>query len=67
MKIILFNPHIPANTGNIVRTCHATGSEFILVRPLVSSPNFSHSLLKSWTLCFSRFQELLAGKVFKPF
>lgn len=34
MIIILYQPQIPANTGNIVRTCHVTGSELILVRPL---------------------------------
>ena len=34
MIIVLFQPQIPANTGNIVRTCHATGSELILVAPL---------------------------------
>ncbi len=34
MIIILCHPQIPANTGNIVRTCHATESELILVRPL---------------------------------
>ena len=32
--IILFQPQIPSNTGNIVRTCHATGSQLILVTPL---------------------------------
>lgn len=32
--ILLYRPQIPQNTGNIVRTCHATGSELILVRPL---------------------------------
>ena len=34
MKIVLFQPQIPQNTGNIVRTCAVTGSELILVRPL---------------------------------
>jgi len=34
MKIILFQPQIPQNTGNIVRTCAVTGSELALVRPL---------------------------------
>jgi tRNA (cytidine/uridine-2'-O-)-methyltransferase len=34
MKIILYQPQIPQNTGNIVRTCAVTGSELILVRPL---------------------------------
>ncbi len=34
MKIILFQPQIPQNTGNIIRTCAVTGSELLLVRPL---------------------------------
>lgn len=34
MKIILYRPQIPQNTGNIVRTCKVTGSELVLVRPL---------------------------------
>ncbi len=34
MKIILFQPQIPQNTGNIVRTCKATNASLILVRPL---------------------------------
>lgn len=34
MKIILFQPQIPQNTGNIVRTCAVTGNELVLVRPL---------------------------------
>ncbi len=34
MKIVLYQPQIPQNTGNIVRTCSVTGCELILVRPL---------------------------------
>lgn len=34
MKIVLFQPEIPSNTGNIVRTCAATGCSLVLVRPL---------------------------------
>lgn len=34
MKLILFQPQIPQNTGNIVRTCSVTGSSLTLVRPL---------------------------------
>ena len=34
MKIILFQPQIPQNTGNIARTCACTNTELILVRPL---------------------------------
>jgi tRNA (cytidine/uridine-2'-O-)-methyltransferase len=34
MQVILYQPQIPQNTGNIVRTCAVTGSDLILVRPL---------------------------------
>lgn len=34
MKIILYQPKIPPNTGNIVRTCAVTGSDLVLVHPL---------------------------------
>ncbi len=34
MKIVLYQPEIPQNTGNIVRTCAMTGTELLLVRPL---------------------------------
>ncbi|BAE81697.1 tRNA/rRNA methyltransferase [Chlamydia felis Fe/C-56] len=34
MKVVLYNPDIPQNTGNIGRTCVALGAELILVRPL---------------------------------
>lgn len=39
MKIILFSPQIPQNTGNIVRTCAVTGCSLVLVRPLGFSVN----------------------------
>lgn len=34
MKIVLFQPQIPQNCGNIVRTCAVTGCQLVLVRPL---------------------------------
>ena len=34
MHIVLVEPEIPYNTGNIARTCAATGSVLHLVRPL---------------------------------
>jgi tRNA (cytidine/uridine-2'-O-)-methyltransferase len=34
MNIVLFEPEIPQNTGNIVRTCAATGSRLHLIEPL---------------------------------
>lgn len=34
LHIVLVEPEIPANTGNIARTCAATGVHLHLVRPL---------------------------------
>ena len=34
MNIILLEPEIPANTGNIGRTCVATGTKLHLIEPL---------------------------------
>lgn len=34
LNIVLVEPEIPQNTGNIVRTCAATGSSLHLVKPL---------------------------------
>ena len=34
MEIILFQPQIPQNTGNIIRTCKATNTKLVLVEPL---------------------------------
>ncbi|MDX2272375.1 MAG: tRNA (uridine(34)/cytosine(34)/5-carboxymethylaminomethyluridine(34)-2'-O)-methyltransferase TrmL [Cyanobacteriota bacterium] len=34
VRIVLVAPEIPANTGNIARTCAATGSPLYLVDPL---------------------------------
>ena len=51
MKIILFQPEIPQNTGNIVRTCSVTGTDLILVKPLgfsTSSRMLKRSGLDYW-------------------
>ena len=34
LHVVLIEPEIPQNTGNIARTCAATGSELHLVKPL---------------------------------
>lgn len=34
MHVVLVNPEIPQNTGNIARTCAATGAKLHLIRPL---------------------------------
>ena len=32
--IVLYEPEIPQNTGNIMRTCVATGTKLHLIQPL---------------------------------
>ncbi|MDD5936825.1 MAG: tRNA (cytidine(34)-2'-O)-methyltransferase [Clostridiales bacterium] len=39
MNIVLYEPEIPANTGNIGRTCVATGTKLHLIEPLGFSLN----------------------------
>ena len=34
LNIVLVEPQIPQNTGNIARTCAATGAALHLIRPL---------------------------------
>lgn len=34
INIVLFEPEIPANTGNIMRTCVATNAKLHLIKPL---------------------------------
>ncbi|HWO95239.1 MAG TPA: tRNA (uridine(34)/cytosine(34)/5-carboxymethylaminomethyluridine(34)-2'-O)-methyltransferase TrmL [Bacillus sp. (in: firmicutes)] len=34
LHVVLYQPEIPANTGNIARTCAATGTTLHLIRPL---------------------------------
>ena len=33
-NIVLFEPEIPANTGNIIRLCANTGAKLHLIQPL---------------------------------
>lgn len=39
LNIVLVEPQIPQNTGNIARTCAATGAALHLVRPLGFTPD----------------------------
>ncbi|CRX37820.1 tRNA (cytidine(34)-2'-O)-methyltransferase [Estrella lausannensis] len=34
MEVILFQPEIPQNTGNIIRTCSVSGCRLVLVEPI---------------------------------
>ena len=42
INIVLMEPEIPQNTGNIARTCAATGSKLHLIRPLGFSLDNKH-------------------------
>ncbi|MDI3535438.1 MAG: tRNA (cytidine/uridine-2-O-)-methyltransferase [Thermosediminibacterales bacterium] len=42
LNVVLVEPEIPQNTGNIARTCAATGSVLHLVRPLGFSTDDKH-------------------------
>ncbi|MCH9630532.1 MAG: tRNA (cytidine(34)-2'-O)-methyltransferase [Chlamydiia bacterium] len=39
MEVILYEPQIPQNTGNIIRTCSVTNTSLTLVKPLGFSLN----------------------------
>ncbi len=42
INIVLYEPEIPQNTGNIMRTCVATGSILHLIKPLGFSIDDAH-------------------------
>lgn len=42
INIVLFEPEIPQNTGNIMRTCAGTGTRLHLIKPLGFSLDESH-------------------------
>ncbi len=53
LNIVLVEPEIPANTGNIARTCAATGSRLHLIRPLgfdISEKAVRRAGLDYWSL-----------------
>ena len=45
-NIVLFEPEIPQNTGNIMRTCVATNTKLHLIKPL--GFKLDDANLKSW-------------------
>ena len=65
-NIVLVEPEIPQNTGNIARTCAATGCRLHLVKPLgfeVSDKYLKHAGLDYWQFVsvtyWENFEELL--------
>ncbi len=53
INVVLFEPEIPQNTGNIARTCAATGTKLHLIKPLgfsVSDKQLKRAGLDYWDL-----------------
>lgn len=68
MHIVLMNPEIPQNTGNIARTCAATGSTLHLIQPLgfsLEDKYLKRAGLDYWSLLtyrlYDRFEDLLSA------
>lgn len=62
LNIVLVEPEIPANTGNIARTCAATGSVLHLIKPLgfdISEKAVKRAGLDYWHLVNVRVYENL--------
>lgn len=68
MHIILHQPEIPANTGNIGRTCAATGTHLHLIEPLgfrLNEKEIRRAGLDYWehlnVAAYVNFEEFLGG------
>ena len=66
MNIVLVNPEIPQNTGNIARTCAATGATLHLIKPLgfsLEDKYLKRAGLDYWNMMqyrvYDSFEELL--------
>ena len=62
LHVVLVEPEIPSNTGNIARTCAATGSVLHLIKPLgfdISDKAVKRAGLDYWHLVDVRVYENL--------
>jgi tRNA (cytidine/uridine-2'-O-)-methyltransferase len=69
LNIVLVEPEIPQNTGNIARTCAATGSILHLVKPLgfeIDDKQLKRAGLDYWHLLDIRYYDSL-DKLFELF
>ncbi len=51
LNIVLYEPGIPQNTGNIGRTCHATGTRLHLIEPMdfqITDKNLKRAGMDYW-------------------
>ncbi|MEL6439572.1 MAG: tRNA (cytidine(34)-2'-O)-methyltransferase [Cyanobacteria bacterium J06621_8] len=64
VRVVLVNPEIPPNTGNIARTCAATQTELHLVAPLgfdISDRYLKRAGLDYWPLVQLHYHENLSA------
>lgn len=60
INIVLVEPEIPQNTGNIIRTCAATGSILHIVKPMgfdLSDKHLKRAGLDYWSMADFRFYD----------
>jgi len=70
MELILFQPEIPQNAGNIARTCALTHTKLTLVRPLgfsISSRHMKRAGLDYWDSVDLEVIEDLESHLKEPF
>ena len=63
LHVVLYQPEIPANTGNIARTCAATGTILHLIRPLgfsTDNKTLKRAGLDYWEFVTINFHDSLA-------
>ncbi len=80
LHVVLYQPDIPQNTGNIGRTCVAVGAKLWLIRPLGFQldekrlrragmdywPHLDYEVVDSWDECRSKIPEGRAWLVENP-
>ena len=64
-EIVLYEPEIPPNTGNIIRLCANTGSRLHLIKPI--GFDMSDKKLKRASLDYSEYVNLQVHESFKQF
>ena len=62
LNIVLVEPEIPQNTGNIARTCAATGAKLHIVKPMgfeINDKHLKRAGLDYWHLLDVKYYENL--------
>jgi tRNA (cytidine/uridine-2'-O-)-methyltransferase len=65
MHVVLFNPEIPPNTGNVIRLCANTGARLHLIEPLGFT--LEHAKLRRAGLDYHEYTTLATHATFDAF